>query len=142
MRIHPVHMMVVHFPAALLPMDYIFQFAAIYFNDPRLNEAAYFCLLAGVLSGWIAVLTGLYDFLTRVLKPGEAAPKAAFVHAGLQSILIMGFTIILSVEYHHISYIQDAPVWMLATKGFLILVMLVGNYFGGELVLRHIAKEM
>jgi uncharacterized membrane protein len=142
MKVHPVHMMVVHFPAALLPVDFIFQIASHYFENEQLSEAGYYCLMAGVLGGWLAVLTGLYDLFTRVLKPGTSAPKAALYHAALQVFMLLGFTVILSLCYHHRNYIYQPPVWMWFSKGSLILVLGAGNYFGGELVLRHVAKEM
>jgi uncharacterized membrane protein len=141
MKIHPVHMMVVHFPAALLPMDFIFQIASVYFENPGLSEAGYYCLAGGVLGGWLAVLTGLYDLFTRVLKPGRPVPKVALVHAGLQVFILFTFSIILSLNYHHNQYIHHPPVWMWMIKGSLILLLGAGNYLGGELVLRHVAKE-
>jgi uncharacterized membrane protein len=135
-------MMLVHFPAALLPVDFIFQIASHYFEIEQLSEAGHYCLMAGVAGGWLAVLTGLYDLFTLVLKPGEPAPKAARYHAGLQVFMLLGFTVILSLSYHHREYIHQPPVWMWISKGFLIIILSAGNYFGGELVLRHVAKEM
>jgi uncharacterized membrane protein len=141
MKIHPVHMMVVHFPAALLPVDFIFQMSSLYFENEPLGAAAYYCLAAGVIGGWFAIVTGLYDVFTRVLKPGGPIPKAAIWHAGLQVCVILAFTLILSLSYHEQAYIYHPPVWMWILKACLLGVMLAGNYFGGELVLRHVVKE-
>lgn len=135
-------MMVIHFPAALLPMDLLFGMSAVYFQNEVLYEAAYYCLMAGVLGGWLAVLTGLYDLFTRIMKPGQPTPVQAFIHAGLQISVVMGFSIVLSQEYHHPDFIHHVPLWIWIMKGFMIFLLLAGNYFGGELVFRHVAKEM
>jgi uncharacterized membrane protein len=135
-------MMVIHFPAALLPMDFLFGTSAVYFRNDVLYEAAYYCLMAGVLGGWLAVLTGLYDLFTRIMKPGQPMPARALIHAGLQTTMVIGFSIVLSLEYHHPDFIHQVPLWIWAVKGFMILVLVAGNYFGGELVFRHVAKEM
>jgi uncharacterized membrane protein len=134
--------MVIHFPVALLPMDLLFGMSAIYFQNDMLYEAAYYCLMAGVLGGWLAVLTGLYDLFTRIMKPAQPIPLQAFIHAGLQTIVVIGFSVVLSLEYHHPDFIGQVPLWLWMTKGFMMLLLLAGNYFGGELVFRYVAKEM
>jgi uncharacterized membrane protein len=135
-------MMAVHFPAALLPMDLFFGIAALYFQNDSLYQSAYYCLMAGVIGGWIAVLTGLYDLFTRIIKPGQKIALRAWIHAGTQTTVTVSFSIALSLEYHTADYRNDVPIWMWVIKSFLLVLLMAGNYFGGELVFRHVAKEM
>ena len=141
-QVHPVHMMVIHFPAALLPMDFVFLVAAKYFENVRLAEVAYYCLMSGVITGWIAMVLGFYDLFKYLPHAGGSALKQGFAHGSVQSIGIIGFTILLSLEYKDQSYIYNTPVWLWITKGILIGVMLAGNYLGGELVFNYVSKQI
>jgi uncharacterized membrane protein len=141
LKLHPVHMMVVHFPAALLPMDFIFGIAAGYFDQERLYDAAYYSLMGGVIGGWIAVLAGLYDLFAQLIVPASAALKKGIVHGIVQTLMITGFTIVLATEYHHPDYIYNVPTALWIVKSILIFVLLTGNYLGGDLVLRYVSKR-
>jgi len=86
---HPIHLMLVHFPAALLPADLFFMAASVYLENESLAQAAYYCLLAGVLGGWIAFLTGFYDLFTYLLQTQSQGIKKGFIHAGIQTTVIL-----------------------------------------------------
>ena len=60
---HPLHMMLIHFPTALLPMDVLLSFFAYYNNDNSFLPAAFYCVVAGVLVGAAAIITGIIDVL-------------------------------------------------------------------------------
>lgn len=133
--------MIIHFPSALFPMDFLFSLTASYWPGNSLEMAGYYSLLAGVASGWIAVLTGLADFLLRLLKHGSQAINRGLLHAGIQTLVLAGFTVLLSVEYHHVAYLTAPPPWLWVTKIALLGLMISGNYIGGDLVLKYIAKD-
>jgi uncharacterized membrane protein len=132
-------MMLIHFPIALLCMDLVFSIAGAYI--PELSETAYYCLIAGVIGGWLAILAGILDLFRHILQHGAKATRMALVHGGIQSVIILTFTVFLSLEYKDHTYIANQPVWLLSGKIVLILAMLYGNYLGGELVMKYIAKE-
>lgn len=140
MKLHPFHMMVVHFPSALLIMDVVFGGIAEYSPNEKLYYAAYYCLVGGVIGGWAAIVSGLYDLFRYQLTQGEEV-KTAMLHGGIQATVIFGYTFTLSAEYNHPLYIENAPLWLWITKGVLIVFMLAGNYFGGELLLRYVSKK-
>lgn len=133
--------MIVHFPSALFPVDLLFSAAALYFPGNSLELAGYYALLAGVVGGWIALLTGLLDFFLRLLKHGSHAVNRGLLHAGVQSVMLTGFTVVLSLEYHHADYITTPPLWLWITKVVLLGSLIYGNYLGGDLLLKYIAKE-
>jgi len=133
--------MVIHFPSALFPMDFLFSVANIYFPGNSLELAGYYSLLAGVAGGWIALLTGFTDFFLRILKHGPQAINRGLLHAAIQSTMLFSFTAILSLEYHHSDYVTFPPLWLWAVKIALLGLLIFGNYIGGELVFKYIAKE-
>jgi uncharacterized membrane protein len=140
-RLHPVHMLLVHFPAALLPMDFIFVCASKYFEAEALAISGYYCLLAGVVFGWLAVLAGLFDFFIYCINAEKDQVMKAVIHGCIQTVMLLGFTFVLSAEYKDADYQINNPTNLLIVKGILMVLMFAGNYFGGELVLRYISKR-
>lgn len=58
---HP-HPMVVHFPVALLLVTALFEVLALATSSPRIEWAAYCCLLLGTLSIPVAMMTGYFTW--------------------------------------------------------------------------------
>lgn len=50
---HPVHMMLIHFPAALLPMDLFCSIVGYFRGDHSFATAAYYAMAGGVALGAI-----------------------------------------------------------------------------------------
>lgn len=50
-------------------------------------------------------------------------------------------TILASLEYKNAELIDVHPVWMLITKGLLVIVLFAGNYLGGELLLKYVSRD-
>jgi uncharacterized membrane protein len=133
--------MIVHFPVALLPMDIGFNAAGKFFNNPTMFHAAYYCLITGVILGWIAIGTGLLDLFSNIIKHGKEVTQRAYIHGTVQSVVVTGFTLIASAEYKNPDLIAAQPTWMWLTKGLLVIVLFVGNHLGGELVLRYVSRD-
>jgi uncharacterized membrane protein len=134
--------MLVHFPAALLPADLFFMVASVYLKNESLAQAAYYCLLAGVLCGAIAILTGLYDLFIYLLKTQSQGIRKGFIHGGIQTTVILGFTVIAGIEYNNAGLVINPPAWIFLIKGTLVLMMFVGNYMGAEVLFRHVIKRI
>jgi uncharacterized membrane protein len=139
--LHPVHMLLVHFPVALLPIDTIFVLASRYFENQSFALAGYYCLMAGVAFGWLALFTGMVDFFFYCINAGKDQMRKALIHASIQTVMLLGFTIVLSIEYRNPEYQLENPGNILWLKAVLIIMLFAGNYFGGELVLRYISKR-
>jgi uncharacterized membrane protein len=139
MKMHPVHLLLVHFPAALLPMDLIFSL--IHYLNPKagLASASYYCLVAGVIGGWVALTTGVIDMFRYVLKSAEV--KRALIHGGIQFCVVFGFTVLLSVEYKQYGLVTNQPIWLLTAKAVLCMLMFIGNYFGAEVLFNAVANQ-
>ena len=132
--------MMVHFPSALLPVDFVFNLITAYSGFKALNDAAYYCLAAGVLGGWVAMGAGLID-LIRFIKPGSPAIRKVIIHFCIQATVIICFSIVLALEYKHPGMRETPSSLMLVCKGGFLVAMLFGNFIGGEIVLKYVAKE-
>ncbi len=136
---HPVHLLLVHFPAALLPMDLVFSLIHNLNPNAGLSNASYYCLMAGVIGGWIALTTGVIDLFRYVLKSNEV--KRGLIHGCIQFCVVFGFTVLLSAEYKQQDLLLDQPVWLLTTKAVLCMLMFIGNYFGAEVLFNAVATQ-
>src|SRR5436190_21678870 len=100
---HPIHVMLVHFPAALLPLaaalDVLRLFAHVTFS---VDTAV--ILWAGVAMGWMAALFGLWD-LAR-LKTASKEMSVALAHSGINATAVAGFTWALFIAN------TDIRVWL------------------------------
>jgi uncharacterized membrane protein len=129
--------MVIHFPSALLVMDLVFSALAITMNNDELSRVSYYCLIAGVAGGWLAILSGLLALFTSLPRSGNPI-KQGMLHAGLQFTMITGFTVVLSLEYKDATLVSSLPASMLIGKSILIIALLFGNYLGRELLVKYI----
>jgi uncharacterized membrane protein len=125
---HPVHMMLVHFPAALLPVaaavDVLAHAGVIQPFDLRV------LLIPGVALGWLAAMFGFWDLVR--IKSGTRAMTVSLTHGAINATAVSGFTWALAL------WMQGAtsmiPMWI---EVFCTLLLLVGNKFGGDLVIRY-----
>lgn len=128
--------MLVHFPAALFPFEFVCAAGAAYTGSDTLAAVALPALAVGAVAGWAAVLTGALD-LVRVYQKNPAAVRTAIVHAGLNSCVIIVYTVLAYARYK--SYPENEPddAGILVLKALLISLLGAGNYFGGRLILKY-----
>ena len=133
---HPLHMMLIHFPTALLPMDVLLSFFAYYTKDNSFLSAAFFCLLAGVLGGIFSLITGLIDLL---LIPKEKKPVigAAVIHGFINGTVLLFFGIFAYKSWQLYPQLNMPHLPILIIKAVLAIVLFGGNYLGGKLILQH-----
>src|SRR5205823_7151142 len=60
---HPIHQMLIAFPLGVLGMSFFFDLIAAGTSRPQLHQAAYYMIAAGVVTGLLAAVFGLIDFL-------------------------------------------------------------------------------
>ena len=133
---HPLHMMLIHFPTALLPMDTLFSFFAYYNKDSSFLLPAYYCLIAGVISGLLALVTGLIDLLL-IKRENKAALATGFIHGFINGTVILFYGIFAYRSWKLFPQLSTLPLPTLILKFSLLLVLFVGNYLGGKLILEH-----
>lgn len=125
---HPPHLLLVHFPAALFPMDLMYGALGWYTHAPSFTAAAYYALAGGVGAGWLAVAFGFVD-LTRIPAERVAVQRTALLHAGINTLVIIGYSVFFLLQWRQ-PVLAPAP-------GALLLALVVGNYLGAQLVLKH-----
>ena len=83
---HPIHQMLIVFPLGLLAMAVIFDVIAAIRGMAKLHEAVYYMIAAGVVSGLLAAVFGLIDFLA--IPRGTRARRIGTLH-GLGNVVVV-----------------------------------------------------
>jgi uncharacterized membrane protein len=125
---HPIHVMLVHFPAALLPTAAALD-ALRAFTTTSFSLDITLLLWPGVVLGWLAGAFGIWDLVR--LKAGSREMAVALIHGGINVTALAGFTWALFIAVKGGSL--SLQVWIEIVSS---LVILVGNKFGGDLIFR------
>lgn len=83
---HPIHQMLVVFPLGLLATSLFFDVIGLAMNRPGLVQAAWYMIAAGVISGLIAAVFGLIDFLG--IPGGTRAKRIGTLH-GVGNVIVV-----------------------------------------------------
>src|SRR5512140_2028381 len=97
---HPVHMMLVHFPAALIPMDLVCSFIAWKTGDRSFVDASFYAMSGAAAVGWLALLAGAFDLIGMAERHPAAVAKA-LIHGGINGAVIASYTVLAFVAYNH-----------------------------------------
>lgn len=132
---HPVHPMLVHFPTALFSSGFLFDILGKVLGDSSFYPASLYVILMGLGFGVLAAVFGFLDYVKLGDRP-EAFTKASW-HGGIQFMVLVMFGIIAGIKFQ--SYPDPAvpDLWQFIIMGCGVVLMLAGNYLGGELVFTH-----
>jgi len=129
-------MMLIHFPTALLPMDVLLSFFAYYNKSSLFSPAAFYCLIAGVLTGGVAIITGIIDLLF-IKREKKQAIATAVIHGFTNTIVLLFFGVFAYRGWQHYPEMNMPSTATLVIKAILIIILFAGNYLGGKLILQH-----
>jgi uncharacterized membrane protein len=126
---HPIHQMVIVFPLGLLATAVVFDMIRAGTHQTIWSVTAYFMIGAGVISGLVAALFGLIDFLA---VPERTRAKAYGLWHGLGNVAVL----ILFAASWWLRQSNPATPSQLAIGLSLVglVVVLVTGWLGGELV--------
>lgn len=127
--------MLVHFPTALLLMDWVCTGLFFVTRDDTFLPAALYAGTGGVAIGWLAMTFGLLD-LVRISPEREKALKTAMWHGGINSLVVVIFTFFVYLDWKAYPEWNEPALIELIVKSS-VLLLLAGNYLGGELVLKY-----
>ena len=133
---HPVHIMLIHFPSALFPMDFACSILAFYTGNTSFVEASFFALAGGVLIGCLAIATGAFD-LIGVAEEKPLALNKALIHGGINLTVVIAYSVLAFQAYKAFPDLQPDDITRLIIKGTLVTLMIGGNYLGGSLILKY-----
>ncbi len=131
---HPIHVMLIHFPAALFPFGFLMDVLAVFVRNETFAAAACYSYAGGVVLGCLAALFGAIDYFR--IPAEEPAWKIASLHALLNGIWIGAFAFICGVRLTQFPDFAQATMGQLVTVAVCVLGMAVSNHLGGELVFR------
>jgi uncharacterized membrane protein len=132
---HPLHMVLIHFPSALFPMDLACSIIAWCGGPSSLLHAAFYATLGGVALGWLAIITGAID-LVPVVKHHTGSINKALIHGGINTSVVIVFSVIALMANKKYPDLSNDSLALLITKTITVLAMFIGNYLGGSLVLK------
>lgn len=133
---HPLHILLIHFPAALIPMDFVCTCLQNYMHNDSFGLAAFYAMAGVVVLGWLAIVFGFID-LIRIPAQEPQAQKIALVHGCINSIIIIVYTILAMKAFKVYPAPMAASTALLIVKGILVISLVIGNYLGGSLVLKY-----
>jgi uncharacterized membrane protein len=132
---HPLHVMLIHFPVALWPAHAALHFFAGVLPPAASAVVGFWLLATGVGLGWLAALCGAADLLALDGDKDPGKFNAALLHALLNGSTLVGFTVLLALEFPRYPAIAHGRGFLFAEAALLVLLF-VGNYFGGAVVWR------
>jgi uncharacterized membrane protein len=126
---HPIHPMLVPFPIASLVGALVTDIVFMITENPFWAEASRWLLLAGLITGALAAIFGLIDFVT-IDKIRQH--RAAWIHF-LGNSLVM----ILALVNLFMRPENTVPTTGLVISVIIALILVVTGWLGGELSYRH-----
>lgn len=129
---HPLHPLIVPLPIASLVGALLSDLGYASTQNPFWAEASRWLLLAGLVTGAVAAVLGLIDFLTISYVRSH---KAAWVHfVGNAAVLVLTLVNLLS---RPVDPQPGVPSSGLVLSLIIVLILLVTGWLGGELAFRH-----
>ena len=87
---HPLHPMLVAFPIALFVTGFIFDLIAVATTQPRLWAAGWYCIIGGLVGGFVAAVPGLIDYVS-IVPPKSSGASRGLLHGGLNALILLLF---------------------------------------------------
>lgn len=130
---HPIHQIMIPLPLGALIVATVFDVIVAFGGPTELSIAAFWSMVAGVLSGLAAAVFGVLDWTK--IPEGTRAKRIGVVHAAVNVVAIALFAVAIGLRYDEPSYVASALPLALELGAFAFAGL--GGYFGGELVVRH-----
>jgi len=128
---HPIHPMLIAFPLGLLGTSVVFDLAHLVTGSARFAEVAFWMIVAGVVSGLLAALFGVIDWLG--IPRGTRAWRIGLLHGASNVVVLLVFAASAWLR----ADAPDEPGWLaLALSLFGVGLAAVAGWLGGELVNR------
>lgn len=133
---HPIHLMLIHFPSALFPMDLICAFLAFYTGNASFSDASFYAITGGVFFGWAAVLAGMFDLAKIASSKKQSLVKKTLIHGGVNTTVLIIYTLFFMVGFKKYPHLVKDDMLILMVKAGAVTLMVIGNFIGGSLVLK------
>lgn len=129
---HPIHPMLIPFPIAFLPGALVSDVAYVFTKSLFWAEASFWLVAAGFITGVLAAVFGLIDFVS-IRRAREH--RAGWIH-------LLGNVAALSLGLVNWLVRSDDPAGAIIPSGLILslmvtLLLVVTGWYGGELAYRH-----
>ena len=131
-RKHPIHPALVGFPITFLSAAPVTDLLFWWTGNPLWAEFSFWLILSGMVTGALALLTGLIDFLTIERARAAAAGWTHFLLADA-AIFLSTFNLVGRLEDRQGSILFTG----LALSAIAAGMLLAAGYFGATLIYRH-----
>lgn len=137
---HPIHIILVHFPSALFSLSVFLSYLARIYEIEQFTITAVYMLIAGVVMGWIAGITGLIDLVV-VAENKPHSLKKALWHGGINIVVLLIFTVFAFMHYKKLPTVEIDNNFKLIIKTIAVVTLMIGNFLGAELILKDKVLE-
>ena len=125
------HLLVIHFPIALLSIAVLFDFLFYFTKKEDLVGASWWTMFFGVISCFVAVITGfvsdsLYEHLFSTFPLWEN-------HGIVQIVSFLLFILLFYMKIYQSKIIKHYPVMYLVISGVFVLILFYGAHLGAVL---------
>ena len=127
---HPVHPMLVMFPAALFITGTIFDLVHLAGDNDVFGEVGFWTISVGLIGGVLAALTGFADWTK--IPPGTRAKRVGRLHGLFNAAVMVLFAISFFVRVGADEHAPGAGTFTLEVIG--VLIAGGAAWLGGELV--------
>ena len=126
-----LHLLVIHFPIALLSIAVLFDFLFYFTRKEDLVGASWWTMFFGVISCFVAVITGfvsdsLYEHLFSTFPLWEN-------HGIVQIVSFLLFILLFYMKIYHSKIIRHYPIIYLVISGVFVLILFYGAHLGAVL---------
>ncbi|HVP73996.1 MAG TPA: DUF2231 domain-containing protein [Phycisphaerales bacterium] len=128
---HSVHQMLVVFPLGLLGTAAVFDVIFLFTRNLGVANAAYWMILAGLITGLLAAVFGIIDW--SAIPRGTRANRIGLTHAIVNVAALSLFAISFALRTADAS---SPPPLAVALSLAGLAVAVLGGWLGGELVTR------
>jgi uncharacterized membrane protein len=129
---HPVHPMLIVFPAGLFISAVIMDILYLIFRNPVLPTVAFYMIIIGVVGGLLAAVFGFIDWSA---LPGNSRAKNIGLWHGLGNfVIVVLFAVSWFLRRGSVNFAPSGLAMILSFAG--ILLALITLWIGGELVYR------
>ncbi|SRR5712691_8622345 len=126
---HPIHQMLIVFPLGVLGMSFFFDIAYLITKRGELATSAFWMIFGGVISGLIAAVFGLIDWIG---IPRRTRAKSIGLWHGLGNVVVVALFVGSWIFRRSDPAVPSLTPIVLSAAG--VGIALITGWLGGELV--------
>ena len=128
---HPIHPLLVPLPISAFLAVFCADLVHLFVDNPFWSLAAFWLLIAGLVTGGVAVAAGFIDYM---VLPGVRSLEAAQVHATGNLTMLVIALCNLGLRWYQPMYFAPWFIWLsVATVGLMTFT----GWLGGSLAYKH-----